>query len=102
MTYATEFPDFDADGAAKIDSLVATGAWEDKSWHNDSCPSVMCDVVEIYIDYLDDDKREFRAEDLGGTPSPRFTIFCEGDEVASVNDWADVLAYINDGKRDFS
>jgi len=67
MTYRTEFPDFDADGAAKLDSLIATGSWDDTAWHNEPCPSVTCDVFVLYADYADPDQREF-------PESPRFTM----------------------------
>src|ERR1700759_3198946 len=95
MTYRTEFPDFDADGAAKLDSLLANPeAWVDVSWHNDTCPSIMCDVFVLYADYADPTQREFEE-------APRFTMHCEDVILLMTDDWADVLAFINDGKRDF-
>jgi hypothetical protein len=92
--YRAEFPDLDADGAAKIDALLATGGWEDTSWHNEPCPRLLCDVFELFIDYADASVREF-------PEAARFSMHDEGRVVLETDDWADVLAFINDGKRDF-
>lgn len=93
--YRAEFPDIDADGAAKIDAMLATGGWDDTSWRNEPCPRLTCDVFELFIDYADPALREFPDTD-------RFSIHDEGEVVLATNEWADVLAFINDGKRDFS
>jgi len=94
MTYRTEFPDFDDDGAAKIDSLIATGAWEDTSWGVEDCPQITCDVFVLFVDYADVERREW-------PDMKRFIIQDEGCAVLETDDWADVLAFIDDGKRDF-
>lgn len=93
MTYETAFPDFD-----DRDHAVAAMAlgFDDKSWQNDSCPSFVCDVFEIYIDYADVSLREFPEAN-----GPRFTMYCEGDPMVETNDWADIVAFVRDGKRDF-
>ncbi|MEK6587506.1 MAG: hypothetical protein AABY97_01530 [Chloroflexota bacterium] len=55
LTYREEFPDFDFD----VPSVV-TGAWdfEDTSWRQDVCPSFVCDVFRLWIDFTDPQKRE--------------------------------------------
>jgi hypothetical protein len=94
MILTDQFPDFDAEGAGLAASLIATGAWEDTSWRNDVCPSIQCDVFVLWIDYADRAKREW-------DNSPRFSMVCEGEPYLETDDWADVLAFINDGRRDF-
>lgn len=56
MSYRTEFPDYD-------DELIVPIGWEDSSWHNDACPSIMTEYrtdkwCEIFQDYKDEDMRE--------------------------------------------
>lgn len=92
MSYREEFPDFDYE----IPALVADApdAWEDTSWHNDVCPSFTCDVFVLWCDYADPAKREFPA-------SPRYHMQCEGETMLLTNEWEDVRAFIEDGKRHF-
>lgn len=92
MTYRTEFPDFtDHEHAAKAMELAFS---DDTSWANDQCPSFTCDVFVLWIDFPERERREFRC-------NPRFMLTDEGNEVLSTDDWADVVAFVNDGKRDF-
>ena len=56
MSYREEFPDYD-------DELIIPDGWEDNSWHNDACPSIMTEYrtdkwCEIFQDYKDEDLRE--------------------------------------------
>lgn len=90
MAYRDEFPDFDFD----VPEIV-TGAWnfEDTSWRQDVCPSFQCDVVTLWIDYADPQKRE-RPE------GPRFVITSEGETMMEGDDWSWVVAYVEDGRRD--
>lgn len=92
MGYREHFPDFtDHEHAAKAMELAFS---DDTSWGNDQCPSFTCDVFVLWIDYPERERREFRC-------NPRFMITDEGNEVLSTDDWADVVAFVNDGKRDF-
>lgn len=63
MTYKTEFPDFDY-------TLPTVPGFEDASWHNDICPSLMMRLhavdLTIWCDYADRSKREFREGDQYG------------------------------------
>lgn len=91
MTYREEFPDFDREPPA-----VLTGDWDfaDTSWHNDACPSFVCDVFVLWIDYVDQAKREHQ----GG---PAYALTDEGETVLETDDWEDVRAFVEDGRRDF-
>ena len=89
MSYQTEFPGFEDAPAA--DWLAAHG-FEDTSWHNDACPSFTCDVFVLWVDFKDPDERE-RPE------QPRYAITDEDREVLATDDWADVRAFVEDGRR---
>lgn len=91
--YAVEFPAFANDSACAAMAARSEG-WEDTSWHNDACPSFTCDVFVLWIEHPDPAMREFN--------SARFTMVCEDETMLETEDWADVLAFMDDGKRDFS
>lgn len=92
MLYRQEFPDFDFEVPA-----IVTTEWgfEDVSWHNDTCPSFECDVFVLWIDYTDAEKRE-----VGDVK--QFMMTCEGETYLHTDNWEDVRAFVEDGKRDFS
>lgn len=92
QTYATEFPAWADD--AECAHMAAREGWEDSSWHNDTCPSFTCDVFVLFIDHADRASREF-------PEAPRFSLTDEGRTVLETDSWADVLAFMDDGKRDF-
>ena len=92
MTYRTEFPDFDDD--VHPAKAAALGFTDDTSWHNDTCPSFTCDVFVLFIDYADLSKREH-------IEAARFSIQDQGESVLETDDWDDVRAYVEDGRRDF-
>lgn len=91
MPYRDEFPDFDFD----IPDVV-TGEWdfEDVSWRHDACPSFVCDVFVLWIDFSDRQRRERPDE-------PQFVMVCEGETMLSTSAWEDVRAFVEDGKRHF-
>src|SRR3990167_10019665 len=91
MAYRDEFPSFDFDVPD-----VVTCAWdfEDVSWRNDACPSFVCDVFVLWIDFADPQRRE-RPE------APQFVIVCEGETLLATDQWADVRAFVEDGRRGF-
>lgn len=91
MAYRDEFPDFDFDVPA-----IVTGAWafEDVSWRQDVCPSFVCDVFVLWLDYADPQKRE-RPE------GPHFVLMCEDVVMLETDDFADIRAFVEDGRRDF-
>lgn len=89
MTVLGEFPDFDA--ADDIAALLALG-FEDTSWHNDLCPSVIRPGLSIYVDYRDPSLSEWGPErgplrfvvnvtDADGAPTDDGTQFATLDEV---------------------
>ncbi|MBB5986004.1 hypothetical protein [Sphingobium lignivorans] len=88
MTYATEFPDYDAS------SLPAIPAhWQDASWHNDPCPFwLISQSMGVFIDYVDPAQKEF-------PDTPRFAVIrmVEGQHstdalpLLETDDWAQVL-----------
>lgn len=89
MGWREEFPDYPAADMPEI-----LDGFEDSSWANDVCPSFTCDVFVLWIDYAERAKREF-------PDWARFTMTCEGATYLETDDWADVLAFVNDGRRDF-
>jgi|HubBroStandDraft_5_1064220.scaffolds.fasta_scaffold54935_3 hypothetical protein len=89
MTYQTEFPGFE--DAPDADWLQAHG-FEDISWRNDTCPSFMCDVFVLWVDFKDPAMREH-------PETPRYAITDEGREVLATDDWAAVRAFVEDGVR---
>lgn len=89
QSYRTEFPDFPP---ATMPAIPA--AFDDVSWHNDSCPSFLNESLGliIFVDYADPERREF-------PECPRFNVNVwdngnTGTEVYSGDDWADVLAHV--------
>lgn len=91
MAYRDEFPDFDFEVPACV-----TGDWDfaDQSWKNDQCPSFVCDVFVLFIDYTDVTKREFPT-------APQFSMHCEDEVMLVTNNWEDIRAFVEDGKRHF-
>jgi hypothetical protein len=81
MTYAIEFPDFDA--ATDAQALIAAG-FTDTSWRNDACPSFTREGMCVFVDYLDASRREFaecprivvKTDDLDSV------VLVEGDDLA--------------------
>jgi hypothetical protein len=92
--YQTEFPEFDL-------GVAIPAAWDDISWHNDTCPSWCAGftkeghIVKVWVDYADPNDREF--EDIG-----RFGVVIqidgggdvEGADAYAGNDWDEVLAFV--------
>jgi hypothetical protein len=93
MTYQTEFPEM-ADDTACATLAGRADAWEDTSWANDQCPSFTCDVFVVWC-------QPEKAEDREFPDMKRFGITDEGRSVLETDDFADVLAFTDDGKRDF-
>jgi hypothetical protein len=93
MTYATEFRDPDV-YKEFAEQLLERG-FEDTSWGNDMMPSFTCDVFVVWVDHAHPEEREF-------PEMKRFAIHDEGETVLETDAWADVLAFIDDGKRVFS
>jgi hypothetical protein len=56
MTFASEFPDFDRIECAAM--LIAAG-WQDRSWHNEPCPSFVAGGAVMFVDYAAPEFREF-------------------------------------------
>lgn len=93
MAYATEFPNMGEDTACAA-MAADSASWEDTSWGNDQCPSFTCDVFVLWCDHESPAQREF-------PHNPRFMLTDEGRVVLETDDFADVMAFQNDGKRDF-
>jgi hypothetical protein len=89
MTYKNEFPNFDYD-------LPNLGkAWEDNSWHNDSCPSLDYPLeggkmLRIWFQESNPEERE-----CGGK---QFVLvvgeYGDSDHLMESDDLNEVLAYI--------
>ena len=94
MTYATEFPNMGDDTACAAMAARSEG-WEDTSWHNDVCPSFTCDVFVLWCDHEQVAQREY-------PNAPRFVMTCEDHTYLETEDFSDVLAFMDDGKRDFA
>lgn len=83
--FRAEFPDFDPASMPTIPD-----AFEDTSWHNDSCPSFRSEALglELFVDYLDPALREFPEME------ERFTLHHwddgQGDLIVGASDWAKV------------
>jgi hypothetical protein len=89
MSFATEFPDF-----LISEFPPMPNGFEDFSWHNDACPCIYHPKrgLFVYIDYANEDMREYRGK-------ARFVVFdpmsCEDAETAfESDDWDEVLAFI--------
>lgn len=93
MTYATEFPDMANDTACATMASRAD-AWEDTSWGCDQSPSFTCDVFVVWCQPERPEDREF-------PEMKRFAMVCEGESMLETDDFADILAFIDDGKRFF-
>lgn len=91
MTYRTELPDFDFEVPALISE---SNGWEDISWDVEGAARFQCDVFELFIEYSDRTRREF-------PDGPQFAIHCEGETYLETDEWEDVRAFIEDGKRHF-
>lgn len=89
--YLVEFPDFD--DAEHAEKAIALG-FEDQSWHQNDMPTFICDVFEIGINFVDPARREQQE-------ARRFFMIEEGDVVLATDDWADIEAFVLEGKRDF-
>ena len=91
MTFADEFPDFPA---ADFPAAIPDG-FVDSSWHNDACPSLASDELnlQIFIDYTDLQKREFPDSGERFTVS---TLDADGAPLRSVHadDWDEVLTIV--------
>lgn len=91
MTYRTEFPDF-----PETDWPEMPEGFEDTSWHNDVCPNITCEALNlaVYIDYLDPAKREC------GENGKRFIVYrIDGDttitdDAVDTDNWSEVLDFI--------
>lgn len=93
MSYLTEFPEFATDVAC-AEMAKRSEAWEDTSWHNDVAPSFTCDVFVLWIHHENIMEREY-------TGGPRYAMHCEDECMLETDTWADVLAFMDEGKRDF-
>jgi hypothetical protein len=89
--WKVEFPDFDDEPPA---AWLAEHSFEDVSWHNDVCPSWLCDVFTLYVDYADPEKRDH-------PEAARFSLHDEERTVLTTDEWLDVRAFVEDGKRVF-
>ena len=96
MTYKTEFPDF-----GELDVAVPSD-FEDTSWHNDVCPSFRSSSrgFLLYIDYADEEKREFPEDKARFTVERMIgdTFTPDNSNVTTLlftDDWNAVLALIN-------
>jgi hypothetical protein len=86
--YKVEFPRYD-------DELPTLKGFEDSSWHNDACPSLMKYIddkgtfVQIFCDYKNKEESDFA--DLDGDDYYRFTVMLANSEA----DWAITLTESN-------
>jgi hypothetical protein len=87
-----EFPDF-----PPADMPELSPGWEDKSWHNDACPSFHDGDLglTLWIDYADREKREMPRY------SSRFTLLRQdnyedehGRVIIETDDWNEILTAI--------
>jgi hypothetical protein len=87
-----EFPDFPA-----ADMPDVSPSFEDKSWHNDACPSFYAEDLglTLWIDYADREKREMPRY------SYRFTLLRQDDpeedsgrEIIATDNWDEILTAI--------
>ena len=102
MSYRTEFPDYPA-----ADMPAEVAAWEDISWHNDSCPCfVPCSNLTVWIDYANPAQREWAAFNPA-----RFSIIATDDEGCLLNDigqqallhtdnWVEVLMFVSNAMNE--
>ena len=90
MTYSTAFPEYPAADMPEIPA-----GFEDTSWNNDTCPSYSNSHFQIWIDYIDPERREWQGE------YPRFNvqpmkdgIEITGDGGLMTDSWDEVLNYL--------
>ena len=97
MKYKNEFPRYD-------DELPVIKGFEDGSWHNDACPSLIRKVGEnayllLWCDYKDKSLSDFA--DLDGESYRRYALSLVNDEeglhidLISSNDLNEILNFIN-------
>jgi len=97
QNYKHEFPRYD-------DELPTLNGFEDSSWHNDACPSLMKHIddstfIQIFCDYKDKDNSDFA--DLEGDSYNRFNIMLANAEkdwsiaLFESNSWDDIVEYLH-------
>jgi hypothetical protein len=98
MTYKDEFPRYD-------DELPTLNGFEDSSWHNDACPSLMRHIdkagtfVQIFCDYKDQAESDFA--DLDFAIYKRFSIMLANSEqdwsvaLFESNNWDEIVEYLS-------
>jgi hypothetical protein len=97
VDYKTEFPRYD-------DELPTLKGFEDSSWHNDACPSLMRHIddagtfIQIFCDYKDQAESDFA--DLDGDAYRRFSIMLANAQsdwsiaLYESNSWEDIKDYL--------
>lgn len=55
MSYKVEHPDFDR---APLAEMLIKAGWQDRSWHNEPCPSFRAGGAVMFIDYASPELRE--------------------------------------------
>jgi len=95
--YKKEFPRYD-------DELPTLKGFEDSSWHNDACPSLMKHIddkgtfIQIFCDYKDQAESDFA--DLDFAQYRRFSIMLANAEtdwsvaLFESNSWEDIKDYL--------
>jgi len=89
--YRDDFPDFDPETMPHIPD-----GFEDVSFHNDICPHFVSDPLEleIWVDYLDKDKREFPDWPRFRVSPQRAGTEIEGESLETDN-WEEVVAFVD-------
>jgi hypothetical protein len=85
MTITTEFPEYELSTLPTIPSH-----WKDISWHNDVCPSWQAGNMQVFIDFEQQEAREYDIDD-------RFRV-CDADDhelLFSSNNWETVLSFVS-------
>lgn len=97
VNYKTEFPRYD-------DELPTIKGFEDSSWHNDACPSLMRHIddngtfIQIFCDYKDQANSDWA--DLDPENYKRFNIMLASSQadwsvaLFESNNWADIVEYL--------
>jgi hypothetical protein len=95
-TWRTEFPDF-----PEADMPAIPADFADTSWHNNACPSFTSDAAELtlWIDYADVSMREHGPGHRFQLEPRRDGVEITGDGFSS-DDWAAVLAFIDDNRAE--
>lgn len=98
MNYIEEFPRYD-------DKLPTLKGFEDSSWHNDACPSLMKHIddkgtfIQIFCDYKNKEESDFA--DLDGDAYRRFSVMLANAEtdwnvaLYESNNWDDIVEYLH-------